>query len=227
MLAVIERSFTRDSVRTVLDFACGTGAQAIPLAQQKYEVTACDLSAEMLQIAQHNAADLPIHFVQGDMRSSLLGTFDAVITMFNTVGYLSRRDFQHALTTIRANVRDEHGVWLFDNTNLDAIRAGIFAEGRHIDTAGESHGTKFVRLFDRHIDKDSGLFTIQWETHVQQGIQPVESSTGIWHRQLYTCDELEQMVQEAGFRIRQYYDRSGKPFQKTQSFGVLAVAETQ
>ncbi len=69
--------------------------------------------------------------------------------------------------------------------------------------------------------------TIQWETQVQHGIQPIETATGTWHRQLYTCDELEQMLQENGFRIRQYYDRSGKPFQKTQSFGVFVVAETQ
>ena len=227
ILEILEKYFTIYKIQTILDLACGTGAQAIPLAQKRYQVTACDLSAAMLQIAQHKAKDVAIQFSQGDMRSSYVGTFDAVITIFNSIGYLSRADILTALNNIRKQIRDERGLFIFDNTNLDAINAGIFSEGKLIDTAGEYQGKKFVRFFQRHVDMPSGRMTIHWETYVQQGIQPLETFTGIWHRQMYTLDELEQMLRENGFRVVDYYDRYGGSFQKTQSFAVLVVAETQ
>lgn len=225
ILEVLEKYFTTYKVQTILDLACGTGAQAIPLAKKRYRVTACDLSVAMLQIAQQKAKDVEIRFSQGDMRSSYVGIFDAVITIFNSIGYLNRADFLTTLNNIRKQVRDERGLFIFDNTNLDAINTGIFSEGKLIDTAGEYQGKKFVRFLERHVDIHSGLMTINWEACIQQGFQPLETFTGTWHRQMYTLDEMEQMLRENGFRVVDYYDRYGGSFQKTQSFAVLVVAE--
>jgi 2-polyprenyl-3-methyl-5-hydroxy-6-metoxy-1,4-benzoquinol methylase len=43
-MKILEDHFAQHGVTSVLDFACGTGAQAIPLAQKGYRVTACDIN---------------------------------------------------------------------------------------------------------------------------------------------------------------------------------------
>jgi len=74
----------------VLDVCCGTGASALPAAAQvgrSGSVTAVDLSAELLALAQAKAAMRGlrnVEFVQGDMRHLTFpdGAFDAVVCVF-------------------------------------------------------------------------------------------------------------------------------------------------
>lgn len=68
----------------VLDIGCGPGFFAVILTELGYDVTAMDLSEEMLAEARDNAAELAadIHFVRGnaealDFRS---GSFDVIIS---------------------------------------------------------------------------------------------------------------------------------------------------
>ena len=82
-LALLDDLFKRQGVASVLDMTCGTGAQAIGLGERGYDVTACDISSEMVRIAEEKARGLPIRFYQGDIRNSRFGIFDAVIAMFN------------------------------------------------------------------------------------------------------------------------------------------------
>lgn len=225
IMKILEDHFTQHGVTSVLDFACGTGAQAIPLAQKGYRVTACDISPDMLGVAQQKSPQgLDITWKHGDMRQSQMGTFDAVIAMLNAIGYLSAPEFITALRNIRQHLVPT-GLFICDNANLEAIRIGGYVTGKMIDTAGEHQGTKFVRLCQSTIDLTSGRFTTQWEAYVQQGIQAAETFTGTWQRQIYTCEELEQMLTTAGFKVLKFYDRYGGEFHPKKTFSVLVVAE--
>ena len=227
MLDVLETQFTRHHVTSVLDFACGTGAQAIPLARKGYQVTACDISSDMLHIAQQKSSpELNIRWQHGDMRQSQLGIFDAAIAMLNAVGYLNASDF---ITTLR-NIRQQlapSGLFVCDNVNLGAIRAHGYIPGTMIDTAGEHQGKKFVRLCQSTVDLTHGHFTTQWEAYVQEGLQTAQKFTGTWHRQAYTCEELEQILTKEGFRVLAFYDRYGNEFDPQKTFSVLVVTQRQ
>jgi 2-polyprenyl-3-methyl-5-hydroxy-6-metoxy-1,4-benzoquinol methylase len=70
---------------SVLDLACGTGRLAIPLAQKGLEVVGLDASVPMLELARHKSADLPIQWIQGDIRDFQLNqTFDLIIMAGNS-----------------------------------------------------------------------------------------------------------------------------------------------
>lgn len=227
IMNILETHFTHHQVTSVLDFACGTGAQAIPLARKGYHVTACDMSTELLHIAQQkNASELDILWKHGDMRQSQFGTFDAVIAMLNAIGYLSASDFITALRNIRQHLAPS-GLFVCDNANLGAIRATGYISGKMIDTAGEHQGTKFVRFCESTIDLRRGQFTTQWEAYVQEGFQAAEVFTGTWHRQIYTCEEFEHILATEGFRVLQFYDRYGGEFHPQKTFAVLIVAQRQ
>ncbi len=76
----------------------------------------------MLNIAKNKAKKekLNIKFIQGDMRTTKVGKFDAVITIFNAVGHLTKHDFESAMQNIHANLNDG-GRYIFDIFNLSYL----------------------------------------------------------------------------------------------------------
>ena len=75
------------SARTLLDVACGTGAHLAEL-RQWYAVEGSDISQAMLEVAARRLPGVPLHLA--DMRKLDLGrTFDAVICLFSSIGYIT------------------------------------------------------------------------------------------------------------------------------------------
>ena len=74
----------------ILDAGCGTGAMTEALAERGAEVTAIDISPQLVDIAR---ARLPEHlrarvsFASGDMLSADLGTFEHVLAMDSMIYY--------------------------------------------------------------------------------------------------------------------------------------------
>jgi SAM-dependent methyltransferase len=75
------------NARTLLDVACGTGAHLAEL-RRWYTVEGVDLSPAMLVAARSRLGDVPLHVA--DMRTLDLGkSFDAVICLFSSIGYVT------------------------------------------------------------------------------------------------------------------------------------------
>ena len=80
--------------RTLLEVACGTGEVLRHIASD-FEVSGLDISAEMLEVARAKLPD--VEFRQLDMADFDWGaTFDAVICMFSSIGYMTDLDSLHA-----------------------------------------------------------------------------------------------------------------------------------
>lgn len=116
---VIEQILQRHGVKTVLDLTCGTGSQVFWLLKRGYEVVGFDINNQMLEIARNKARkqNLSIQLKQGDMRTAKAGKFDAVITIFNSIGQLTPQDFEKAVQNIHNNL-NTHGLYVFDIFNL-------------------------------------------------------------------------------------------------------------
>ncbi len=93
--SAMRRLFRDRNIGKVLDASCGTGMQAIALAQKGFDVTAADPSFHMLlkareHAAVHDVAD-DITFVRAgflDLPHALVGPYDAVITKGNSLPHL-------------------------------------------------------------------------------------------------------------------------------------------
>jgi SAM-dependent methyltransferase len=91
--------------KRLLDLGCGTGSHAVILARNGWDVTGIDISADMLSQAKAKAKKekLPIVFHQSDISAfELSQTYDAAISMFAVVGYLTKNS---QLDTFFATVR--------------------------------------------------------------------------------------------------------------------------
>ena len=111
------QEYSTQPVRTILDLGCGTGGHCIPLSCRGYDLVGVDKSDEMLKQARKKAKlrDCKARFKQNDIRKLRLNqTFDAVIVLFNVVGYLiENRDVHQMLETATVHLKSG-GVFIFD-----------------------------------------------------------------------------------------------------------------
>ncbi|WP_127848718.1 class I SAM-dependent DNA methyltransferase [Lacticaseibacillus hulanensis] len=110
----------------LLELAAGSGTLAVQLQQAGFDVTALDLSAEMLSLAaaKINKADLDIPLVQADMRDfAQLGQFDIVTCFDDSICYMPDLDnvtevFKEVSTSLKAGGRfmfDAHSLHQMDD----------------------------------------------------------------------------------------------------------------
>jgi magnesium-protoporphyrin O-methyltransferase len=72
---------------TLLDAGCGTGALAVEAASRGANVTAIDLSPQLVALAAERAGGASIKFCAGDMTDRALGRFDYVVCMDSIIHY--------------------------------------------------------------------------------------------------------------------------------------------
>jgi SAM-dependent methyltransferase len=125
----------------LLDLGCGTGLSFLPMLDRGWEVTGCDISLPMLEIATGKAGGRANLFV-GDFRELPTlehGPFDLVWAVNDGMNYLlSTNELHAALDGIRRNLAPE-GVALFDLNTLETYRT-FFAE----EVVVERNGRKLI-----------------------------------------------------------------------------------
>ena len=223
----IETVLKKYKVKTVLDMTCGTGSQAFFLAKRGYEVVGADINANMLKVAQAKAKKekLDIQFLEGDMRTLKAGKFDAVITIFNAVGHLTKSDFEKAMRTINQNLK-EGGLYIFDINNLSYLLKDNNITTLTIDWQKVSDDTKVRDIQYSTIDKDGTLAS--YTTHYEQeGDNKPKISQSAQTLQLYTAQQLKDMLQRNGFKVVQQCALDGSKFSKDKTDCILTVARKQ
>ena len=171
------------SGRRVLDVACGTGKSFLPLLRRGYEVTGCDLSPEMLEVARRRAP-AEVELFAADMRRLPPGDYDLVTCLDDALNYLlADADLEAAVAAMAGSLRPG-GVLVFDLNSLaahrDAYGTAFVVEdedvflcwhglGRDEDRPGEP-GTAAVEIFQRAGD---GSWTREQSVHHQRH----------WHRE--------------------------------------------
>lgn len=121
--------------RDVLDIACGTGKSFMPLLARGYRVTACDLSPEMVRLAQSKSAGRA-KVVVADMRAlPELGHFDLVTCLDDSINYLLTDDEVAAAFAGIARLLRPGGLLLFDLNSLRTYRS-VFSQTFASDEEG-------------------------------------------------------------------------------------------
>ena len=111
------RTYADAPVKTVCELACGTGTVATELAIRGYNVTASDISEDMLTVADFKSrkAGANVRYVLADMRAfSLYTKADACLCLLDSLNYLTKpAEVSMAFESVRANLKTG-GLFLFD-----------------------------------------------------------------------------------------------------------------
>lgn len=221
---VIANILRSHGVRTVLDVTCGTGSQPFYLQKQGFTCVGSDFSPELLIIARDRARaeNVDIPFVDGDMRTVQIGKFDAVISMFNAIGHLTKSDFKKALYNIRENL-EVHGLYVFDIMNAQALNdETTSALSYHVH---KRVGNKQLRMSQcSTFDPQLKLLTAYDVCMIQDGAGVPNIFQNTSSLQLYTADELQELLQQCGFEVLAQTGMVGEPFVPEQTSSILTVA---
>lgn len=101
----------------LLDLGCGTGDIAVLLSKKGANVTALDISPEMLALASHKAsnAHARVFYTCQDMTSFSTGmAYDTVVSTFDSLNYITtKRGLISAFSAVACELK-EGGLFLFD-----------------------------------------------------------------------------------------------------------------
>lgn len=176
----------------LLDVACGTGLSFIPLLENGWQVTGCDLSPAMLELARAKVGDRA-ELLVADMRTlPRLGQFDLIWSVnapFNHL--LTEGELREALESMARNLAPR-GLVVFDVNTLALFRS-FFGETQ----VGESDGERFVWHGEASPDsvEPGGIYEARFETE--------GGSADHLHRQRHFPEpEVKTAIEAAGLRCR-------------------------
>ena len=189
--------------RTVADLACGTGSATRILAQRGYQVTAVDLSEDMLTEAMDKCANLenlPTFVHQNLAELRLPRAVDMAVCFLDSLDYIL--DPADCTAAIRQTYRalNPGGIFIFDVNTPEKLRA--------------MDGQVFL-------DEDDDVYCV-WrgefdgETNIcSYGMDLFQRRGDVWMRSFeehqeyaYSIEQLKGYLKDAGFtRIEVYADR--------------------
>ena len=223
--ASLRKILSSHGIKTVHDMTCGTGSQVLHLSEHGFDVTGSDFSPKLLDIAREKSIALgkDISFISGDMRNIQIGKFDAVITMFNAIGHVSKQDFSKTIGNISSNL-NPGGLYVFDIFNLDAMSEDAI-KSLEVVQEKEAGGARFHQHQISQIDHEKGLMisTDHYDISWQDGQHEQRENT--FTLQIYTADELKDLLQQNGFELVNQTALDGSEFIKEESLEILTVAK--
>jgi 2-polyprenyl-3-methyl-5-hydroxy-6-metoxy-1,4-benzoquinol methylase len=212
-------------VKSVLDLSCGTGSQVLWLAKQGYNVTGVDLSPNLLKIAKNKVRQekTKVRLLAGDMRSTLVGQFDAVITIFNAVGHVTKIGFEKTMRNINKNLQPG-GIYIFDIFNLSSLTKKVLA-GMKLDmtkTVGKTtiHHTQYSEF-----DRQKRRLVSYDRFSLQENANKPKILKAKFALQIYTAKELRTMLAKNGFSVLGQYAMDGSKFSEKTTKDMLTVAK--
>jgi SAM-dependent methyltransferase len=202
----LEKAFERFSsrpIKTILNLGCGTASHDIILAKRGYNVTGVDLSGEMLKIAKDKikSENLEIRLHKGNIQTLRLHKkFDAVICMFNVIGYQTiAMAFEKALLTAGAHLR-EGGLFIFDCWNRPAVLRN--KPRNKIKVAYDALGEKIIRRSDCRINIREQAVEICFEVEKKSKVISRER-----HKvRFFSMAEITAALNKTGLEIKKIYE---------------------
>ena len=191
------------SPRTVADLACGTGSATRILGEMGYEVTAVDLSEEMLTVAMDKCADLekmPLFVHQSLQELWLPRGVDMAVCFLDSLDYiLDPQDCAEAIRRVYKAL-NPGGIFIFDvNTpeKLQAMDGQVFLD----------EDDDVYCVWRGEFDRETNICTYGMDLFQREGEHWLRSQEE--HQEYaYSEAQLRQFLKTAGFtHINVYADR--------------------
>lgn len=141
--------------KRILELACGSGEITHMLAES-HEVTALDLSEQMLEKARAKDPEGRISFIEGDMRDlNNFGQFDAIVCYCDSFNYLvDEQDVKAFFQSVSDHLEaggwflfDAHGISRLEEFAQEYSEAGEFADGVQVQWLISAEGDLLYQDF--------------------------------------------------------------------------------
>lgn len=188
----------------VLDLGCGTGTMTEILAEAGYDMIGVDNSGDMLEIAMEKKekSGHDILYLLQDMREfELYGTVKAVVSICDSVNYITEEEELLEVFRLVNNYLDPKGIFIFDfNTEYkyrEILGDSTIAENREeCSFIWENYYYEEERINEYELslfirEEDSDLYRKYEETHFQKA---------------YDLPVIQRLIEESGLEYIAAYD---------------------
>ncbi len=186
----------------VLDLGCGTGSLTEILARRGFDMIGVDVSEEMLQAAMEKRSEsgLDILYLLQDMREfELYGTVAAVVSICDSMNYLT--EYTDLVTVLKLvnNYLDPKGIFIFDLNTVHKYREigeETIAESR--EDAGF--------IWENYYDEDSRINEYDLTLFVREDGDLYRRYDETHYQRAYELSEIRRAAEEAGMEYVTAYD---------------------
>jgi len=184
----------------VLELGCGTGKVTRRLKACGYDMIGLDISEEMLEMAQNREND-GILYLHQDMREfELYGTVAAVVSVCDTMNYITEPEDLIEVFRLVNNYLDPGGCFIFDLKTRHYYRTvlaeNVFAENREDCSL----------IWENYYDEENSLNEYDLTIYA-------ETSDGLYQRfeethcqRAWGLEEIKNIINEAGMEFVTAYD---------------------
>jgi SAM-dependent methyltransferase len=191
----------------ILDLACGSGRHSIDLARRGFSVVGADISAELIAIAERDAAAEPgldVAFVEADLRElEFESEFDIVLNLNDgAIGYLESEVENHRTFEVIARALRSGG------RNLVQLPNVLYAK-EHLPQRSWIPSSTMVELVEHRWNKGEklmeGIMIAARFGEVLEGLEGIE-----FRQRLYAADELREIYASVGMELTNVFHGNGK-----------------
>ncbi len=198
----------------IIDLACGSGRHSLLFAERGYNVTAVDLSENLLNVAREAAESLrlDINFVNADLRNfCITSRFDLAVNLFTSFGYFKSDAENFSLFTDASDLLKPGGYFIIDYFNADFIRRNLVPHSE-----ATLNGKRIIQ--DRKIIGDRVIKDI---TIANNGTRKKFKESV----RMYSNTELIAGIQNSGLNIyKTFGDFDGSKFDLNSSPRIIIIS---
>ena len=186
----------------LLELGCGTGRMTRLLAAEGYDMIGVDNSEEMLSVArEYTMENTEILYLLQDMREfELYGTVRAVVSVCDSLNYITEEEeLQHVFALVN-NYLDPHGIFLFDMNTVYKYQTMI---GDATIAENREEGSF---IWENSYDEESGINTYELALFIPREDGLYEKTEEVHYQRAYPLEKIKELIQNAGMELLAVYD---------------------
>lgn len=180
----------------VLDLGCGTGTLTELLDDRGYDMIGVDNADEMLQVAMEKRAESGknILYLLQDMRDfELYGTVRAIVSICDSMNYITERDDLVQVLKLANNYLDPKGVFIFD------MKTEYYYKNVTGDTTIAEDREDKAFIWDNYYDEETHINEYAMSIFIRETEDDLFRRYQEFHYQrAYSLDEIKSCIEEAG-----------------------------
>lgn len=187
----------------VLELGCGTGTMTELLAESGYDMIGVDNAEEMLAEAMEKREESghDILYLLQDMEEfELYGTVRAVISVCDSLNYITEEeDLLHVFSLVN-NYLDPKGTFIFDMNTVYKYREML---GNTTITENREEGSF---IWENEYDEETGMNIYGLTLFLPREDGLYEKTEEVHYQKAYSEEKIKELLEKAGMEVVAVYD---------------------